>query len=195
MQITTRNIAIATLSAALLGSAFYVGKLNAQSMMGHGTMHEMMHGADGAGQHDMTNMPGLRGLDATAEESNELAVMFNNFTTLSRTVEELPDGIRTVTASSDPAVMDALVSHVVGMTGRVAEGRDPQIMIQSPTLDIFFERPDAIVTDIEVTDEGIVVTQTSDDPEVVAALHTHAGEVSQMAERGMDAVHEMMMSR
>ena len=81
------------------------------------------------------------------------------------------------------------------MIGRVEQGRDPQIFIQSPTLDIFFARPEAIVTEIDVTDEGIVVTQTSDDPDMVTALHTHAAEVSAMAERGMDAVHEMMMRR
>ena len=39
------------------------------------------------------------------------------------------------------------------------------------------------------------MTQTSDDPELVAALHTHAAEVSDMAARGMQAVHEMMMRR
>ena len=33
----------------------------------------------------------------------------------------------------------------------------------------------------------------SPDPEVVAALHTHAAEVSDMADRGMQAVHERMM--
>ncbi|MCA0044729.1 hypothetical protein [Celeribacter litoreus] len=156
--------------------------------MGH------MHGADGTG-HDEVNMPGLRGYDATVEESLEMEVMFKNFTTLSREVENLPNGIRTVTRSSDPAVMDALVSHVVGMTNRVEEGRDPQVFIQSPTLDIFFARTGAIDTEIEVTDDGIVVVQTSDDPEIVAALHVHAAEVSDMAERGMMAVHERMMGQ
>ena len=46
-----------------------------------------------------------------------------------------------------------------------------------------------------MTDEGIVVVQTSDDPDVVKALQTHAGEVSDMVERGMEAVHESMMKR
>ena len=32
---------------------------------------------------------------------------------------------------------------------------------------------------------GVFVVQTSDDPEVVAALHTHAVEVTAMTERGM----------
>lgn len=159
-----------------------------------GGMGRHMHGANGTG-HDQINMPGLRGLDATVEESTELAIMFANFDTLSREVTNLPNGIRTVTRSSDEDVMATLVSHVVGMIGRVDEGRDPQIFIQSPTLDIFFVRGENIHSEIDVTDEGIVVVQTSEDPEVVAALHTHAAEVSDMADRGMQAVHEMMMDR
>lgn len=162
--------------------------------MAGGGMGMHLDGADGAGHDEMT-MPGLQGANATPEESAELAVMFRNFPTLSREVVELPNGIRTVTRSSDPEVMDKLVSHVVGMIGRVEAGDDPQIVIQSPTLDIFFARGEGIESTIDVTDEGIVVVQTSDDPEVVAALHTHAAEVSDMAARGMRAVHDMMMAR
>jgi hypothetical protein len=163
-------------------------------MMGHGGGHGHGHGANGGG-HDMASMPGLRGLDATDQESAELAVLFQNFQTLSRDVTHLPNGILTITRSTEPAVMDALVSHVVGMIARVEQGRDPQIMIQSPTLDIFFARGEGLVNTIEVTDAGIVVQQTTDDPELVAALHKHADEVSDMAERGMMAVHESMMRR
>ncbi|NIY78935.1 hypothetical protein HCZ23_05580 [Celeribacter sp. HF31] len=162
--------------------------------MGVSQTMDHTHGADGTG-HDEVTMPGLRGGDATLQESAELEVMFRNFTTLSREVENLPNGIRTVTRSSDPEVMDALVSHVVGMSARVDEGRDPQIMIQSPTLDIFFDRTGAIETEIEVTDAGIVVVQTSDDPEIVTALNVHAAEVSDMAARGMVPVHERMMKQ
>ncbi|MCC1480596.1 hypothetical protein J1C52_02960 [Roseibaca sp. Y0-43] len=161
--------------------------------MGHGMGHGGMHGADPGHMHDEATMPGLRGLDATAQESAEMAIMFRNFQTLEREVTHLPNGIRTVTRATDPDVMAALVSHVTGMIARVEEGRDPQVFIQSPTLDIFFARPEAISTEIELTDAGIVVTQTSDDPEMVAALHTHADEVSDMAARGMQAVHEKMM--
>lgn len=146
------------------------------------------------GQHDEVNMPGLRGENATPEESAELAVMFRNFETITREVENLPNGIRTVTRSSDPAVMDALVSHVVGMIDRVDQLDDPKIRIQSPTLDIFFQRGTGITSDIDVTDDGIVVVQTSEDPEVVDALQIHAAEVTDMADRGMQAVHEKMMA-
>ncbi|SIT92006.1 hypothetical protein SAMN05421665_3540 [Yoonia rosea] len=151
-----------------------------------------MHGADGTG-HDEVNMPGLRGRNATPEESNELAVLFRNFETITREVTNLPNGITTVTRSSDPEVMDQLVSHVVGMIARVENKDDPEILIQSGTLDIFFARGDEIDTDIAVTDDGIVVMQTALDPKLVAALHEHAAEVTAMSDRGMAAVHEMMM--
>lgn len=181
------------LVAVLTGAAAPLRGPAMAQMMGHGHGGQHGHGMDGQG-HDEANMPGLQGENATPGESAELAVMFRNFRTFTREVTNLPDGIRTVTRSSDPEVMAALVSHVTGMIGRVENLDDPKIFIQSPTLDIFFQRGDRIVSDIEVADEGIVVVQTSTDPEVVSALQIHAAEVSDMAARGMLAVHEMMMS-
>ncbi|WP_233491745.1 hypothetical protein [Nioella nitratireducens] len=167
--------------------------VSAQMMQGQAAGHGMQHhGADGTG-HDEVNMPGLQGLNATPEESADLATMFRNFPTIYREVETLPNGIRTVTWSDDAQVMAALGRHVAGMIARVEAGDDPRIFIQSPTLDIFFARPEGLETDIALTDEGIVVTQTSGDPELVEAMHTHAAEVTDMADRGMQAVHEMMM--
>jgi len=187
------------LAAALLltGGIYDLSQSTSLAQMkdnGPGSGHRHGHGADGTG-HDEVNMPGLRGQNATPEESAELAVLFRNFETITREVTELANGIRTVTRSSDADVMTNLVSHVVGMIGRVENGDDPKIMIQSPTLDIFFMRGETIQSEIDVTEEGIVVVQTSDDPEIVTALQTHAAEVSDMADRGMQAVHEMMMER
>ena len=159
----------------------------------HSSMHDR-HSTNGMG-HDIKNMPGLRGANASQAESDELAVMFENFDTISREVTNLPNGIRTVTRSSDEAVMAVLVSHIIGMIDRVERGDDPQIFIQSPTLDILFLNGAEMQSQIDVTDEGIVVVRTSTDPDVVAALHTHAAEISDMADRGMQAVHEAMMQR
>lgn len=187
----------AVLACLAMGSALLASAQDRAwaQMTGHGMNHGMhMHGADGTG-HDEVTMPGLRGLDATPEESAELAVMFRNFERITRSVTNLPNGIRTVTFAEDDDLMAVITSHVTGMIGRVADGRDPQVMIQSPTLDIFFARGERITTEIEVTEEGIVVLQTSDDPEVVEALRTHAAEVTAMVDRGMAAVHEMMMKR
>ncbi len=192
---TLRRIALAAAVLAAGLSALGGAGALAQMMGGHGMgggMHG--HGAHGGG-HDMVNMPGLRGLDATPEESAELAVMFANFQRIDREVTNLPDGIRTVTSSEDPELAAVVTSHVVGMIARVEEGRDPQVFIQSPTLDILFARRDRIATEIETIETGVVVTQTSEDPEVVAALQTHAEEVTAMVDRGMAAVHEAMMRR
>jgi hypothetical protein len=185
-------IGLIALVALATGGVFYF-KGNTFYMMSHhmsGGGH--MHGADGTG-HDEINMPGLRGENATPEESAELAVMFRNFGTITREVTNLPNGIRTVTRSSDEEVMNQLVSHVFGMIRRVEDKDDPKILIQSRTLDVFFQRGDKIESEIELTDEGIVVTQTSQDTELVAALQEHAAEVTDMADRGMEAVHEKMM--
>lgn len=157
-----------------------------------GSMHGHGHGMH---MHDEATMPGLRGANASEEESAEIAILFRNFATISREVEELPNGIRTVTRSSDPEVMEALIRHSVGMIDRVGQLNDPEIIIQSPTLDIFFLRGEEIESFVEVTEEGLVVVQTSESPDLVDALHTHAAEVSAMADRGMQAVHEMMEER
>mgnify|MGYP001090198831 CR=1 FL=1 len=183
----------AAVVVALLAGGLYAFGGHARYNLSHfmaGGGH--MHGADGAG-HDEVNMPGLRGRNATPEESAELAVMFRNFETITREVTNLPNGIRTVTRSSDEEVMAQLVSHVFGMTRRVEDLDDPKIIIQSRTLDIFFERGDKIETEIDLIDDSIVVTQTTQDAELIEALQKHAAEVTDMADRGMEAVHEMMM--
>lgn len=170
---TSKSILIAgtvVLAGAVGAAVMYVAMSNDHGMMGH-------HGS-AMMQHDETNMPGLRGENASAQESADLAVMFNNFDTITREVENLPNGIRTVTRASDPAVMDALVNHSVGMIDRVGQLDDPKILIQSPTLDIFFLRGAEIISEVSVEDEGLVVIQTSEDPQIVKALQTHAAEIT-----------------
>jgi len=161
---------------------------SAESRHNHASRKHMHH-------HDEVNMPGLRGEKASAEETSDLAVLFRNFETLTREVENLPNGIKTVTRSSNSKVMEVLVRHAVGMIGRVEQKDDPRIFIQSPTLNAFFFHGDQINSDIEIKDEGLVIVQTSNNPELVKALQVHAAEVSAMADRGMAAVHEMMMKQ
>ena len=179
-------------------TVFIAAALVLAGALGAGGMYLAMHSHTGmahhaAGmQHDEANMPGLRGRNATPEESAELALLFRNFDTITREVENLPNGIRTVTRSTDRAVMDALVNHSVGMIDRVGQLDDPEILIQSPTLDIFFLHGNEIWSDASLEDEGLVIVQTSDNPQMVTALQTHAAEVTAMTQRGMQAVHEMM---
>ena len=179
---------LAALSMTTMG-AFVV---QAQMMTGHDRLHAQ-HGGDGMGHNEHT-MPGLRGANTTQAETAEMQTLFRNFTRIERDVRNLTNGIYTVTTTSDPDTYNALVSHVVGMIARVEANDNPEVIIQSPTLDVFFMRGENIQSEIEVTEDGIAVTQTSNDPELVAALHRHAAEVSDMVDRGMQAVHEQMMN-
>ena len=102
---------------------------------------------------------------------------------------------QTLTETKDDELRAALVGHSAGMVTRVEEGRGSQIPIQSPTLTTLFEGRDTIVTKIEITDYGIAIIQTATNPKVMAALQEHALEVSDLAERSMEAVHEQMIKQ
>ena len=159
----------------------------------HSAMHHHATDANGALIHDEINMPGLIGENTTDDEVDALKELFINHQGITRTVENLPNGIRTVTEAEDEVLRDAIVNHVASMINRVEDGFDPRIPIQSPTLDLLFAKPELITTEIEFTETGVIVVQTSDDAAMVEALQTHAGEVSDLAARGMVAVHETMM--
>lgn len=160
---------------------------------GHMQGHAQGHSKGHSHNHDQMTMPGLRGENASPRESADIAMLFRNFMQIDRSVENLSNGIKTITIAHDPQVMDILVRHAVEMIARVEELNDPKIIIQSPTLDLFFLRGEEISTEIDVTEAGLVITQTAKTPEMIAALHSHAAEVTAMTERGMAAVHEMMM--
>lgn len=151
------------------------------------------HGSDQKNHiHDVVNMPGLQGKDTTEEEVNDLKDIFKNHRQITRTVENLADGIKTVTETRNDNLRDAVVRHVVGMVSRLEEKRDPRIIIQSPTLGILFKGSHVIKTEIKMTEFGVEVIQTSSDPNLVKALKTHAAEITDMVNRGMGSVHERM---
>jgi hypothetical protein len=185
-----KKIAIAALALFVV---FSLGFASSQFMsMQHYVGHMQDGAATGAMQHDEVNMPMLNGVDTTESEMSELKALFQNHKDITRSVELLPNGIKTLTETKDEELRAALVGHSAGMITSVEQGENPQIPIQSPTLKTLFEGRDTIVTEIEITDYGIAIIQTSTDPKVVAALQEHALEVSDLAERSMEAVHEQM---
>jgi hypothetical protein len=156
----------------------------------HGMMGRGMHGQMGPGHMGMT---GMDHGSATMTERTDIHAMLANHDQIKRTVTNLPNGIRTVTESDNPELAATIASHVADMGKRVEEGRDPKLPIQSPTLQVIFRNRDKINTTYEATQKGIVVVQTSNDPETVAALQKHAAEVNDLVKRGMAAAHENMM--
>ena len=112
---------------------------------------------------------------------------------ITRTVTNLPDGIRTLTESTDPELAQRIKEHVAAMDQRVTTGHDPNLPPESPALHAIFANHDKITTTIQTTATGVVVVQTSSDPETVAVLQQHASEVSDLVNGGMTAMHAAMM--
>lgn len=110
-----------------------------------------------------------------------------------RTVTNLPDGIRTVTESDDPQIAKLIQEHVASMNQRVNSSSDPGFPDESPALKLILRNGDKVQTTVELTAKGAVAMRKSKDPEVVAALQSHALEVSDLVNRGMEAMMEAMM--
>ena len=180
-------------SAPLAWNYWHGSAYMRQHMAHHGT--ENGHIMQGGMMHDEENMPMLNGVNTTEQEADDLKALFKNHLAINRRVEMLPNGIKTVTESDEEAIRTALVNHVAGMINRVEVGDNPQIPIQSAMLTPIFEGGQTITTEINATETGVEVIQTSTDPVVVEALQKHATEVSDLAARGMQAVHEQMMAR
>lgn len=126
-------------------------------------------------------------------EMRDVHELFLNHARITRTVTNLPNGIRTVTESADPRIAQLLKDHVTTSVARVETGIDPGLPMESPALRGIYQHHATIRTTVERTAHGIVVTQTSADPQAVAELQQHASEVTGFVDEGMAAMHKAMM--
>ena len=185
---------IFSLSKKILFTLFVVLFASICSLSAEEMGHKKHKHGHGHSEHDEVNMPGLQGIDTTETEVNDLKKIFQNHKEIKRTVTNIENGIKTETNSENLEIRAAIVGHVTLMVTRIQEGRNPKVLIQSPTLDKLFNNYDKIETSIELTETGIAVIQTSKDPKVVNLLQTHASEINDMVEKGMQAIHERMMT-
>ncbi len=140
--------------------------------------------------------PGMMGRShdsGTMAEMGDIHELFINHDRITRTVTNIPNGIRTVTESADPRVAQLLKDHVTSMGQRVETGNDPGLPIESQALRSIYRNYDKVHTTLEPTSTGIVVVQTSTDQETVAALQQHASEVTDFVKDGMAAMYAAMM--
>lgn len=163
--------------------------------MGHSGMEAMGHPM-GAGAHGVMggHTAMLTKQDAgSAADMDVVHDLLSNNAKIKRSVTLLPDGIRTVTESDDPAVAKSIQAHVASMSQRLEDGREFNIF--SGTLPVLFANRDKIASKVEMTAKGAVVTRTSADAKVVAALQAHSAEVTELVQDGMVAMRRAMMTR
>lgn len=138
-------------------------------------------------------MMGMHRDPATMAQMATVHEMVMNHDRITRTVTNLPDGVRTVTESDDPQIAKRIKEHVSEMYARVMAADDPGLPIESPALRTIYRNGDKISTVIDSTTRGIIIRQTSRDSVTVAALQQHAVEVSELTRDGMEAMHRAMM--
>ena len=162
----------------------------------YANMYEMHHGKSGAASqgmmrghmNDEMNMPGVQGKDTTETEVADFRTISQQNMKIKCRVTNLANVISTFTHSKNLEVRATIVSHVSMMMTQLAEDKSPEVIIQSPTQGAVID----VHEEIEITDTGVIVIQTSKNPEAPRLLQTHAAEVSYMSERGMVAVHVRM---
>jgi hypothetical protein len=146
---------------------------------------------------------GMRGMSAGMGMSHDTASarlmtvihqLFADHDRITRTVTNLPNGVRALTESDDPRLARLLKEHTADMTQRLAKGEDPNLPPETPTVHTLFRNADKIRTVADTTAKGVVIVQTSDDPQTVAALQKHAADVTDFVREGMSALHRAMMS-
>lgn len=117
--------------------------------------------------------------------------MFDHHAEIHRLVEKLHNAIRTTTESDNPRIAALLHEHVPSMYAHVNVGEEVRCM--SNSLPTMFRNASKYLRTLELTRTGVVVTETSDDPVVLAAIRRHADEVSGFVKEGMPAMMRGMM--
>ena len=110
--------------------------------------------------------------------------LLTNHEKIERRVENLPNGVRTTTTSSDPEVAQLIRTHVRQMKARYDRGQPIRRM--DPVFRELFRNRHKSLLEYEDIPGGIHVTHMSNDPQVVLMIRQHARRfVSEAAKEGM----------
>jgi hypothetical protein len=118
--------------------------------------------------------------------------LFQRHNQVRRSVTTLPNGIRAVSESDDPQTAELLTEHVASMYQRLDEEQSfPYPMSRS--VSALFAKSTQYHRKLERLPRGIAVTETSEDPQMVALIHAHAREIDGFVADGMPAMMRGMM--
>jgi len=130
-------------------------------------------------------MQGRMGMMGDASHQADMEVfhaLLEHRAEIQRTVTQRADGVETLTESDNPEVARLIQTHVNAMYGRVDEARP--IHIRDPLFRAVFENAHKITMKQELTDKGVRVVETSDDPWVARLVQAHAEVVNLFVKNG-----------
>jgi hypothetical protein len=118
--------------------------------------------------------------------------LFMRHREIRRSVTELPNGIHAVTESDDPQTAALIQAHVSAMYQRLDQNRAFPYMM-SRSVPAMFAHSTRYRRKLTATPKGVAVTETSDDPAMVAIIRQHARELNGFVRDGMPAMMREMM--
>ncbi|OJZ75966.1 hypothetical protein BRW65_00435 [Mycobacterium paraffinicum] len=137
----------------------------------------------------LTDGDGMVG--ASPADMNVYMEMFNRHNEITRTVEEIPGGIRTATQSNSPDLVAQLQAHVSSMYSHLEHGAEVTCM--SGSLPTLFGHANGYRRQLTFTPTGVIAEETADDPALTQAIRAHAQEVTGFVRDGMPAMMRGMM--
>ncbi|OBF56027.1 hypothetical protein [Mycolicibacterium monacense] len=180
-QLVTRRAVLVALGAVAAGSVLGVGYVF-RNIFDSPAPESRLTGGPGGG---------MMGMDPA--DMRTYMEMFHRHNEITRTVEEIPGGVRTVTESDSADLTAQLQAHVSRMYSRVGEGAE--VMCMSSSLPTLFRNADGYRRRLTLTPTGVAAEETADDPAIVQAIRDHAREVTGFVRDGMPAMMGPMMGR
>ena len=131
------------------------------------------------------------GMGVDGMDMGRYTEMFNRHNEITRSVEEIPGGIRTVTQSDSPDLVALLQAHVSSMYSHVDQGAE--VMCMSGSLPTLFRHAHGYHRQLTFTPTGVMAEETADDPALTRAIRAHAQEVTGFVRDGMPPMMRGMM--
>ncbi len=114
--------------------------------------------------------------------------LLENHAKIQRSVEQMENGVDTLTESDDAAVKAKIQEHVAAMHSRIKDGRG--LRYWDELFVALFKRHASINMSVENTEKGVRVKETSDDKIVVQLIQAHANVVSLFVKHGFEEAHK-----
>lgn len=177
-------------SAILLGPIALVACARRNRAAG---VNRPVSGVAPRGMMRMMMEPGTGGMmgSATRADMGLYMDMFDHHTEITRSVQEIHNGIRTTTESHNPRIAALLQAHVSRMYEHVAAGKE--VLCMSSSLPTMFRNAARYKRQLTLTPRGVAIEETSSDQNLVRTIRLHATEVSGFVTDGMPAMMRTMM--
>jgi len=107
---------------------------------------------------------------------------------IQRELTQIPDGIRSLTTSANPEIVRLLHDHVPAMHHRLEENFG--LRFWDPAFPEIFAQREKVRMVVTLVPTGVLVEETSDDPNVVTLIQAHGAVVSLFVRRGFAQAQE-----